>query len=69
MLKLWEVRQNNRRVASYYAKNEKTAIQRHKDDQMSQASAFRKSMALRPNEFDGLTAVEIVSSNQTQKGW
>jgi hypothetical protein len=57
MLKLWEVRQDGKRVATYYAKNEKHAVQRHKDDQMQYAASFRRSHGI--GTLENLTAVQI----------
>lgn len=55
--KLYEVRDGDSRIGTYYARNEKHAIQRAKDEQAITASTFRKSQPA--VKFNNLTAKQI----------
>ncbi len=57
LMKLYEVRDGNSRIGTYYAKNEKHAMQRAQDEQLQTASTFRKSQPA--TIFKALTAKQI----------
>lgn len=56
-MKLFKVRDGSSFIGTYYAKNEKHAIQRARDEQSMTASTFRKSQPA--IIFKNLNAIEI----------